>query len=152
MAEVRFFRPNESTVPDTDDIVARLSEFFAVPKPSLDGLAAAYLFGSVARREARLGSDVDVAVLWTQDPPQTLEGYHFDLQYDLIDLLGREVQLLNLNRAPVDLVHRVLRDGILLAQPDASARVSFIVRSRAAYFDLQPVLNRYRGAPHGSEA
>jgi len=49
-----------------------------------------------------------------------------------------------LNRAPVDLVHRVLRDGILLLDRDPSGRIRFEVRARNEYFDLLPHLRRYR--------
>jgi predicted nucleotidyltransferase len=37
-----------------------------------DLLVCAYLFGSVARGEARAGSDLDITVLFETDPPQTL--------------------------------------------------------------------------------
>ena len=49
-----------------------------------------------------------------------------------------------LNRAPVDLIHRVLRDGILLKESDPSARIRFEVKARREYFDLLPILRRYR--------
>jgi hypothetical protein len=41
-------------------------------------------------------------------------------------------------------VHRVLRDGVLLLDHDRSARIAFEVRSRNEYFDLLPILERYR--------
>lgn len=49
-----------------------------------------------------------------------------------------------MNRAPADLVHRILRDGELLIENDRSRRVRFEVARRAEYFDLLPVLERYR--------
>lgn len=58
-----------------------------------------------------------------------------------------EVDLVVLNAASPDLVHRVLRDGILLLERDRPARIAFEVRARNAYFDLQPVLARYRRGP-----
>ncbi|MGH7857145.1 MAG: type VII toxin-antitoxin system MntA family adenylyltransferase antitoxin [Candidatus Binatia bacterium] len=109
-----------------------------------EDLAAAYLFGSVARGEAGPTSDVDLAVLFGATPPPTLEGLAFDLQDDLGRELGRPVQLVVLDRAPVDLVHRVLRDGILVLERDRSRRIAFEVRSRNEYFDLVPILDRYR--------
>ncbi len=51
-----------------------------------------------------------------------------------------------LNRAPADLVHRILRDGILLVENDAAARVAFEVNKRNEYFDLLPNLREYRNA------
>ncbi|MCP4664691.1 MAG: nucleotidyltransferase domain-containing protein [bacterium] len=77
---------------------------------------AVYLFGSVARGTPHAGSDVDVGVLMAQPPPRTLEG--LELEGELEKLLGHPVQLVVLNRAPVDLIHRVLRDGKLLLDAD----------------------------------
>jgi hypothetical protein len=52
-----------------------------------------------------------------------------------------------LNRAPVDLRVRVLRDGRLLVDLDRSARIRFEVQTRNEAFDLEPILSRYRAAP-----
>lgn len=111
-----------------------------------EGVVCAYLFGSVARGDAGPGSDVDVAVLLEAPPPPTLEGAGFRLEGDLERALGRPVDLVVLNRAPVDLVHRVLRDGVLVFEADRAARVRFEVRARNQYFDLRPILDRYRRA------
>ncbi len=62
---------------------------------------------------------------------------------------GREVDLVILDGADPDLIHRVLRDGILLVEHDRSARIAFEVRARNAYFDLAPVRERYRRANSG---
>ena len=40
--------------------------------------------------------------------------------------LSRPIQLVVLNGAPPDLVHRVLRDGQLLCERDRSARIRFV--------------------------
>ena len=77
-------------------------------------------------------------------PPRTREGLGLDLEADLARAVGRRVQLVVLNRAPVDLIHRVLRDGILLKESDPSARIRFEVKARREYFDLLPILRRYR--------
>jgi hypothetical protein len=54
------------------------------------------------------------------------------------------VQLIVMNSAPVDLVHRILRDGVLLVEHDKSARIAFEVRARNDFFDLLPALQQYR--------
>jgi predicted nucleotidyltransferase len=102
------------------------------------------LFGSQARRTARARSDVDVGLLLAHDPPATLAGLRLDLQAQLERALHRNVDLVVLNRAPPDLVHRVLRDGRLLVDRDRSARIRCEVNSRNAYFDLQPILAQCR--------
>ena len=60
------------------------------------------------------------------------------------------VDLVVLDSAPVDLVHRVLRDGRLLYDDDPSMRVRFEVRSRNQYFDLLPYLREYRRIGRGT--
>lgn len=109
-----------------------------------EGLVCAYLFGSHARGEAGARSDVDVAVLFDEDPPHNLAGLHLDLEDDLTGALRRPVDLVVLNHAWVDLVHRILRDGVLVLERDRSARIRFEVRARKNYFDLLPHLRRYR--------
>jgi predicted nucleotidyltransferase len=109
-----------------------------------EAIAAAYLFGSVARGTSTAASDVDVGVLFSEDPPATLSGLHLGLEAELERAVGAPVQLVVLNRAPCDLVHRILRDGVAVFDRDPSRRIRFEVRARNTYFDLKPHLDRYR--------
>jgi predicted nucleotidyltransferase len=109
-----------------------------------EALVCAYVFGSRARGSAGPGSDLDVAVLFADDPPRDIFGLHTDLALRLGEATGLPVDLVVLNRASPDLVHRVLRDGILLLERSRSRRIAFEVRSRNEYFDLLPHLQRYR--------
>ena len=105
---------------------------------------AVYLFGSEARGTAGAGSDVDVAILLGRRPAATLAAQPYGLAAELEGALGRRVDVVVLDTAPPDLVHRVLRDGILLLDRDRSKRIGFEVAARNAYFDLKPFLDRYR--------
>ncbi len=108
---------------------------------------AAYLYGSVARGTQRRDSDVDLALLLQQDPPDTLEGLRLNLAARLQNRLGRQVQVVILNRAPCDLAHRVRRDGRILVERNRRRRVAWEVKSRNEYFDMEPIRRLYR---HGS--
>jgi hypothetical protein len=108
------------------------------------GVAAVYLFGSIARGTARTDSDVDVAVLFHDPPLRTLNGPRFVVEGELERALGAPIDLVVLNDAPVDLRIRVLRDGRLLVDRDPSVRIAFEVRTRNEAFDLEPILARYR--------
>ena len=126
------------------DLEARLRSFLeADPR----GAVAVYLFGSVARGEARAGSDIDLGVLFAVPPPAKLDAPPFALEAGLERLLGVPVQVVALNRASADLVHRVLRDGRLLLDRDRAARIRFEVQSRNEYFDMAPIRARYRRYP-----
>lgn len=121
-----------------------------------EDVIVAYLFGSAARGELRPSSDVDVAVLVSDGPSSspmappspkpTLASMRSGLQADLQEAVHRPVDLVILNYASPDLVHRVLRDGVLLIERDRSSRIRFEVRMRNEYFDVLPFLNRYREA------
>lgn len=123
------------------EIEERLREALRGAPPEV---VCAYLFGSVARGEARRGSDVDVGVLYEEPPEPRLDAGPLDLEGELERALRRPVQLVVLNGAPADLVHRVLRDGRLLLDRDRAARIRFEVAKRNEYFDLEPIRRRYR--------
>ena len=125
---------------DKADVTAALGSVLS----DTDSIAAAYLFGSLARGEATAKSDIDIGVLMVEDPPSTLEGMGLDLEGELERAVGLPVQLVLLNQAPPDLLHRVFRDGELLVDRDPSRRIRFEVRARNEYWDLEPILRRYR--------
>jgi predicted nucleotidyltransferase len=106
---------------------------------------AAYIFGSVATGRARRDSDIDVGVLVSDkvmrgDPFQ----YRLELMTDLMSILKRDdVDLILLNEAPPLLAHRVLKNGKLIFERSASARVAFQVRTVNRYLDTQPMRNLY---------
>jgi len=126
---------------DVETATKRLRAHFELHS---EGVACAYLFGSVARGTAHGRSDADVAVLLDRDPPATLTGSSISLAGELERVLGCEVDVVVLNRAPVDLLHRVLRDRRVVFDPRPAERIRFEVRARNAYFDLKPILDRYR--------
>jgi predicted nucleotidyltransferase len=130
-------------VQSRSDVIERTRAFFA---DAHRDVVAVYVFGSVARGTARPGSDVDVAVLFPTTPEPTLLGRPLTLADDLRGALGCPVDVVVLNDAPPDLVHRVLRDGVLVVERDRAARVRFEVRLRNEYFDLLPYLQAYRRA------
>lgn len=102
------------------------------------------LFGSFARDSAGPQSDVDLA-FWRRTPSEPVASQQpYALAAVLEGALGREVDLVELNRATPDLLHEVLREGVVLLDRDPDARVRFEVAARAHYLDMQPVLRRYR--------
>lgn len=128
---------------DAQSIAGRLADYYK-DRPDV---AAVYLFGSVARGTAGPRSDVDVGVIYRIAPESRLLAEPFLDEANLAEQLERAVQIIVMNRASADLVHRVLRDGILVLDQHPSQRIAFEVRARNAYFDLLPTLRRYREGP-----
>jgi uncharacterized protein len=131
---------------DADELNSKVADYFSDERRQAN-LAAVYLFGSTARGSARADSDVDLGILYQQAPAATFADQPFDLAADLSEVLGRTVDVVVMNRAPVDLVKRILRDGLLVVERDRSARIAFEVRARNQYFDLLPILRLYRRGP-----
>ena len=104
-------------------------------------VAAAYLFGSVARGQASHLSDVDVAVLLDPELGMTAAvERQLELMVTLDEFAGPEVQVTVLNRASPLLAYQVVRQGLLLYERNRPRRISFEVRAMQRYFDVQPML------------
>lgn len=110
----------------------------------------AYLFGSLARGEARAHSDVDVAVYVDPRTRTTVgEGLGLDAEIaaDLMRALGsNQVDVVLLDAASPLLYHRVLRDGVRLLSRDASATTVREGRALSRYCDYVPQLEKVRAA------
>jgi uncharacterized protein len=110
-------------------------------------IVAVYLFGSFARDRARADSDIDVAVLL--DPDFSMDNhplYRLDRIDQLASALQRPVDVVMLNRAPLVLRNQVLSYGYLVYETNRSQRIDYEVRSRQAYFDFRPILDRIHAA------
>jgi predicted nucleotidyltransferase len=132
---------------EAEHILVRLREIL----PSILGeypVEAAYVYGSVAQGTVTSLSDVDVALVLVT-PLSSYDQLKLELILQgVIDgalrLLPVDVRVIN--RAPLTVRGRIIRDGILLYERDRARRVAFEVETRKRYFDFAPTARRLRDA------
>lgn len=105
----------------------------------------AYLFGSYAKGSRGPLSDVDVAVLLSEEPGTSKEllEYYLYLLNRLSEILGDRVDLVILNVSPPLLKYQVIKHGRVVYSRDERARVGFEARSLREYLDLSRLTERY---------
>ena len=104
-------------------------------------LAAAWVFGSVARGEARAESDLDVAVLLREPSADALSMRRelMRLAANLERAVGRRVDLVVLGLHDPIVAHRVLSEGQLVLDADPERRIAFTSDAVARYLDWSPL-------------
>lgn len=110
-------------------------------------VATAYLYGSAAGGALRPDSDIDVGVVFAATASITGFEACQRLEEAIERRTGRRADVIDLERAPIDLVQRVLRGGVLVLDRDPARRVRFEVRRLNEWFDMEPLLRAYRRAP-----
>jgi predicted nucleotidyltransferase len=108
----------------------------------------AYLHGSAVRGGMTASSDVDIALLATQElPPQERLRLMLDLSLELEERCDlREADVRIIDDAPLVLQGRVVTEGILLYSRDEAERVRYETATRMRYFDYLPIHQQLRDA------
>ncbi len=118
--------------------LARVLEYFA-GNPAIN---AAYLFGSFGTEASNALSDLDLAVLFSREVSLLEE---LRVSADLSSILGRDdVDVVNLNKARVDLQHEILRTGEMIYERDRLVTADFTENMLKNYFDYGITLRRIR--------
>jgi len=101
---------------------------------SLPAVRLAAAFGSVARGEERLGSDLDLGLLLDSDS--------LDLRREVEVVLGRaarrEVDFVYLNEAPPLVRFEIARDGVLLLERSPGDWADFKAHAMIDWWDWAP--------------
>ena len=103
-------------------------------------LRLAVLFGSHATGRAQANSDVDVAIL-PRDPALSLK-LELELAGQLSRSVGREVDLVRLDRASTLVRWEIARDGIVLVAEPKPEWVRFRASTASEHADLREALHR----------
>lgn len=98
------------------------------------GVEALWVFGSVARGEARPDSDMDLGGLFKAPPDlDALLG----ARASIAALVGREADLVDLKAVSPILAFQVVKDGRLLHEKDPARRVRFVAELIGRYEDVK---------------
>ena len=113
-----------------------------------------YLFGSQVEDRVGPMSDFDLGVLIerTQVGPQVRSRLSIELAQIIKD---EKIDVVLLNRVPIELAYAVIANGEILYQQDDATRVEYEARVMGLYFDYLPVLRSQRrdilkGGEYGS--
>ncbi|MEK7865818.1 MAG: nucleotidyltransferase domain-containing protein [Planctomycetota bacterium] len=133
---MRFTEP-PVTIPAAAGFAARAKAIFA----RYPEIAAAYVFGSVARGTAGPESDLDIGILFRTPGATALD--HHRLLGDLASRLeavcdGRPLDLVVLETQGWLFRHRVLLEGKLVYEADRDRRISFEAETYVRAFDFRP--------------
>ena len=124
-----------------DELIKKLGSLFSSEKKE-SSVELAYVFGSHASATEGPVSDYDIAVLFTKMvPPEKTYG----LAHKLATLLMAErVDMVVLNRAPIELRYAVIATGIVIYEVNPAVRVDFEASTLNCYGDFLPILRRQK--------
>jgi predicted nucleotidyltransferase len=120
------------------DLMDRLQSKIA----ALPAVRLAVLFGSTARGEARLRSDVDLGVLLDPDT----RDLRIHVEAELGRAAEREVDVIFLGDAPPLLRFEISRDGVLLFEREDGLWTDFKVRAMVDWWDWAPYARMFTAA------
>ena len=106
------------------------------------GVRLAYLFGSQVKGEVGPLSDYDIAVVFEN---------HSDggrlrsaLGSALAAALDSRIDVVLLNRAPIELAYAIIADGVVIYERDPSTRIDYESQVLGLYGDYLPILRSQR--------
>ena len=112
----------------TPEMIDRIREVLVPLNP-----AAVYLFGSAATGRTRPESDLDLAILPTDE---VAASRILETSIQLAEVLGRDIDLVDLSRSNAVLRKEVLANGRLLYETDRRRRAEFEMYALSDYARL----------------
>lgn len=104
-------------------------------------VVAIYIFGSFGTEYENEFSDIDIGILYSSDLNLREE---LLIESDICKIFGRDdIDVINLNKAPIDLQFEVISKGELVYCKDDSLLTDFIERVLDIYQDYSFFLERF---------
>lgn len=125
-----------------------------LPKEELQhlGVEVVYLFGSQAEGVAGETSDIDIGILLKTPIPKSesitpIYNSLFNILSDSFNMSNfRTIDIVFLDRAPLELRFDVIQHGKILYESSSTARMDFEEQVAALYRDFQPILQQFNEA------
>ncbi len=130
-------------MPDEPNYKQALAEYFSRKEEVL----CVYLFGSQAVGKQNAYSDVDIAVLYDESiPASEYTDGQISLSIDLSRLLGKNIDIIILNKAAPYLKFQIIQNGVRVYEKPARTDRTFEAHSIIEYFDFLPIKNLLESA------
>lgn len=123
----------------SDELKMQLRDFFK----SRPDVAAVYIFGSYGTQYQHNHSDIDLGVVFS-NPVSFQEELKIDAKLSLAVATDKEIDFVNLKRAPIPLQFRALYEGILIYEGDYLFHSNFIERVLKMHYEYQLQFHEYK--------
>lgn len=121
-----------------EEIIEKIKKYFS----DKNEVIAVYLYGSYARNKQKDDSDIDLAVLFTDNIDNALS-LRFAYEDQLSKILLKKIEIQELNICRIDFAYRVLQEGILIYSGNNNKRIQFEINTMNSYFDLKPFFDEF---------
>jgi len=123
-----------------ENIKDKIQELIAYIKQN-ENIIALYIFGSYGTEYQHATSDVDFAILFGTSPTLFKE---LEIESDICQIFERDdIDVVNLNKSPIDISHQVLYTGDLLFCRDEILLADFKEKVLNIYGDYGIVLKKF---------
>ena len=107
-----------------------------------------YLYGSYARGDVHLFSDIDIGIYLETTTLETTLDIELSLGLEFDDIIGEgcNVDVRSINHMALMMKGKIVTEGMLLYSRDDPFRVEFETSVRKAYFDFRPFIVQYQNS------
>jgi len=120
-----------------NNIVKKINNYLE----SMSEILTVYIFGSFATGSQTKLSDIDFAILFAGNIPLIKE---MEINAEISSLLGNDnIDLVNLNKTPVYIQHKVISTGSVIHEKDCLKTKDFIEEVLEIHHDYSIIFEKY---------